>query len=156
MDGEQNIKLFNTDANDIALPSESLNDDSEDSSLISESIDSAILGDKVKTIIIPEDTEINPNNYIFDFTNLESINVMQLNSLKSLVSKSGDIQLYLYNDKKGLMAFGMGDKYALERVVPLIKEHVFDNAIHIYKDFVAGGKLEEVSTRDITKMRLNL
>ncbi len=156
MDNESTIKLFNTDPDAIAMPHIS-NEMVEDSSkLISESINEAILGDQVKTLIIPEDTEIAPYNYIFDFSDLSSINVIQKSSLKSLISKYGDIQLYIYNKTKGLTAFGMGDKYSLERLVPLLREFVFNNEIKVYKNFRVGETPEEVDHKDITKMRLNL
>ena len=81
---------------------------------------------------------------------------MQKNSLKALVSSEGTIQLYLYIKGKGLMAFGMGEKYTLEKMIPLLRFHVFDNEIKIYKDFKVGCKPVEIENRDITKMRLNL
>lgn len=156
MDNESNIKLFNTDQSAVVMPHIDKEVSKESSSLISESIDGAILGDKVKTLIIPEDTEIVPYNYIFDFSDLTSINVIQKSSLKSLISKYGEVQLYIYNRTKGLTAFGMGDKYSLERLVPLLREYVFNNEIKVYKNFRVGEKPEEVDHKDITKMRLNL
>lgn len=156
MDNDSGIKLFDVDKNDVVLPTIEKDATQESTELISEEIDGAILGDKVKTLIIPEDTDIAPYNYVFDFTNLQSINVVQKSSLKALISLYGDIQLYLYNDKNGLTAFGMGDKYSLERTIPLIKRFVFNDEIKIYKNFRVGEKLEEVVSKDITKMRLNL
>ena len=50
----------------------------------------------------------------------------------------------------------MGDKYSLERLVPLVREYVFNNEIKVYKNFKVGDKPEEVDHKDITKMRLNL
>lgn len=156
MDNESTLKLFNTDPDAIAMPHISSEVSEDSSKLISESINDAILGDQVKTLIIPEDTEIAPYNYIFDFSDLSSINVIQKSSLKSLISRYGDIQLYIYNKTKGLTAFGMGDKYSLERLVPLIREFVFNNEIKVYKNFRVGETPEEVDHKDITKMRLNL
>ena len=156
MDNESTLKLFNTDPDAIAMPHISSEVSEDSSKLISESINDAILGDQVKTLIIPEDTEIAPYNYIFDFSDLSSINVIQKSSLKSLISRYGDIQLYIYNKTKGLTAFGMGDKYSLERLVHLLREFVFNNEIKVYKNFRVGETPEEVDHKDITKMRLNL
>ena len=156
MDNESTLKLFNTDPDAIVMPHISSEVSEDSSKLISESINDAILGDQVKTLIIPEDTEIAPYNYIFDFSDLSSINVIQKSSLKSLISRYGDIQLYIYNKTKGLTAFGMGDKYSLERLVPLLREFVFNNEIKVYKNFRVGETPEEVDHKDITKMRLNL
>lgn len=156
MDNESNIKLFNTDQNAVVMPHISAEVDEGTASLMSDTLEGAILGDKVKTLIIPEDTEIAPYNYIFDFSDLQSINVIQKSSLKSLISRYGDVQLYIYNKTKGLTAFGMGDKYSLERLVPLLREYVFNNEIKVYKNFRVGERPEEVDHKDITKMRLNL
>ena len=156
MDNKDNIKLFNTDENAIQMPSIGTDMSDEQSSLISESIDGAILGEHVKTLILPEDLEIYPLNYIFDFTDLQSINSIQREALKSLVSMQGDVQLYLYRKSSGLTAFGMGEKYSLERMVPLIRQYIFENKIIIYKNFELGKPVSEVSSRDITKMRLHL
>ena len=151
-----NIKLFNTDENSVAMPSIQENSIEVQSELISESIDKAILGQQVKTLILPEDIEIYPQNYIFDFTDLESINTIQREALKSVVSMHGDVELYLYKKSSGLMAFGKGEKYSLERMVPIVKQYVFENKIKIYKNFEPGKPVKEVVSRDITKMRLNL
>lgn len=156
MDNTEGIKLFNTDGTNVSMPKINNDDITKESELVSESIDGAILGDKVKTLIVPEDTEIAPFNYIFDFTDLQSITVIQKSSLKSLISLYGDVQLYIYNKQKGLTAFGMGDRYSLERIVPIIREYVFNNEIKVYKNFRIGEKPEEVDRKDITKMRLNL
>ena len=156
MDNESNIKLFNTDHNAIVMPHISAEVSEDTASLMNDTLADAILGDKVKTLIIPEDTEIAPYNYIFDFSDLQTINVIQKSSLKSLISRYGDVQLYIYNKTRGLTAFGMGDKYSLERLVPLVREYVFNNEIKIYKNFRVGERPEEVDHKDITRMRLNL
>ncbi|MBO5386785.1 MAG: hypothetical protein J6A59_01395 [Lachnospiraceae bacterium] len=156
MDNNINIKLFNTDENNIAMPSVGNDDIKEQSSLMSESIDKAILGSQVKTLILPEDLDIYPTNYIFDFTDLQSINAIQKEALKSIVSLNGNVQLYIYKKSSGLMGFGMGEQYSLERMIPLIKQFVFENKIKVYKNFEKDKPLIEVVSRDITKMRLNL
>ena len=50
----------------------------------------------------------------------------------------------------------MGEQYSLERMIPLIKQFVFENKIKVYKNFEKDKPLIEVVSRDITKMRLNL
>lgn len=150
------IQLFGSDANDIAMPSIGTELSEEQQGLMSESISKAISGETVKTLLLPEDTEIAPLNYIFDFTDLTSINTVQKEALKGLVSYYGDVQLYLYKQKSGLTAFGMGDRYKLERMVPLIRSYIFNNEIKIYRNFAPGNPVEEVDTKDITRMRLNL
>jgi len=156
MDNSDSIKLFDTTSSDVVLPTISTEATEDSKSLISESIDRKILGDKVITLDIPEDSEISQENFIFDFTNFGQINVMQKNSLKSLLNSDGTVQLYLYIKGKGLMSFGFGEKYALEKLIPLIRFHVFNNEIKVYKNFKYGDKPVEVENRDITQLRLNL
>lgn len=156
MDSNGNIKLFNTDQDNVAMPSIGVATVDEQSALISESIEEAISGEQVKTLILPEDSEIAPLNYIFDFSDVQSINKIQQSALKALVARDGDVQLYLYRKQGGLTAFGEGNKYVLERMIPLIRHHVFNNEIKIYKNFAVGQEVEEVFAKDITKMRLNL
>ena len=155
MDNKETVKLFNTDQSKVVLPSLDNGTNGTDN-LISESIDGAISGEKVKTLLLKEDTDIAALNYIFDFTDLPVIEVMQKEALRALTSKYGDVQLYLYRKNQGLTAFGMGEKYRLERMIPIVKEAVFDNQIKIYKNFRRGEQPFEVNNKDITKMRLNL
>lgn len=154
MDKADDIKLISADPNKVALPS--INNDNNDSDLISESIDGAILGEQVKTLIIPEENEIYPLNYVIDLTNYKTMSALQKQSLVALLSVYGDIELYLYSDSMGLVSFGMGDKYSLERLIPLVKQYVFDDELAIYKNLQSNGQYEVVKGRDITKMRLNL
>lgn len=155
MDSTGNIKLFNTDQDKVVLPTISDNSE-EESNLISDSIDNAILGEKVKTLIIPEDADIYPVNYVIDINNVKTLNRIQMQSVNSLKSIYGDVPLYLYNDSRGLVLFGMGDKYSLERMLPIVKTYVFEDEIKVYKNLTIDGKFTEVNGKDITKMRLNL
>lgn len=156
MDRSNETQLFNTNANDISMPSikNELSDD--DKVLISDSIDSAILNKQVKTLILPEQTDISKLNYILDFTDLKRINRMQREAIQSLLSKDGDVHIYLYTRQKGLFSVGFGSKYTLERLVPILKKFVFDDELPIYKNFEVGKELIEVESKDITQMRLNL
>lgn len=151
-----NIKLFKEDKNEVAMPSIGTDMTSEQEELISDSIDTAIGGEQVKVVILKEVEEIAENNYIFDFTDLQSINVIQKEALKSLVSNTGNVQLYLYKKGSGLTSFGMGDRYNLELMVPLVKNYVFNDEVKVYKNYKVGERVKEVIGKDITKMRLHL
>lgn len=162
---DSDIKLFASDANDVTMPSSNIC--AEDTvKLKSDSIDEAVYGKTVKSLILSEDTIIAPENYIFDFSNVESINIIQKEALKALVTRTTKdnaeitddrqfVQLYLYN-KKGLVSFGYGEKYKLERMITVIKTNVFCDEIKIYKNFKVGEKPNEVENKDITKLRLLL
>lgn len=150
-----NIKLFNNDSSQVTLPQVSEQKVAEQSSLKSQSIESAISGTKVKTIILPEEAVIDEHNFIFDFSEMETISVFQREAIKSLISTDGDTSLYLYK-KNSLVKIGCGDKYTLERMIPIVRAHVFDNGIRVFKDFGDSKPVQEVEGRDITQLRLNL
>jgi hypothetical protein len=185
---ESKFSLFNTDPDDIAMPSitskaellekakqqENSSPSKEDVLDINKiethnhppvtmdlteehvSLKDTIMGEKVKTVLINEETEIYPYNYVLDFSEVDSINAIQKDALKALVTRDGDIKLYLYKKNTGLTSFGMGSKYQLESLMPLIKQYVFADAIKVYKNFNPNGVNHEVKSRDITKLRMNL
>ncbi len=151
-----NISLFNDDGNKVAMPSINKELDQNDKELVSESIDNAILNEQVKTLLLPETEEISPINYIFDFSEVESATFMQMLTIKGLKSKDGDVSIYLYNKSRALYFIGYGEKYKLERTLPLIKQFVFEDKIRIFKNFERGKEVNLVEGMDITQMRLNL
>ena len=158
MDSTGNINLFKDDGKMVAMPSIPSTQSESDAqpALISKGIDEAISGEQVKTILLPEDNGIEAENYVFDLMEIESISTMQLNSLKCLLSRYGDIAVYLHTKRAGLKYVGDGERYELERLVPLIKHYVFDDMITVYKDLQPGGIAHKVESKDITKMKLNL
>lgn len=156
MDNTSDIKLFKEDKNEIAMPSINIEMTSEQKELISDDINKAISGEQVKIVILKEVNEIAENNYVFDFTDLTSINVIQKEALKSLVSNNGNVQLYLYKKGSGLTSFGVGERYNLEMMVPLVRNYVFNSDIKIYKNYRVGEPAKEVVSKDITQMRLHL
>lgn len=156
MDNISDIKLFKEDRNEVAMPSINIEMTSEQKELISDDVSKAISGEQVKIVILKEVNEIAEDNYIFDFTELASINVIQKEALKSLVSNNGNVQLYLYKKGSGLTSFGVGERYNLEMMVPLVRNYVFNSDIKIYKNYRVGEPAKEVISKDITKMRLHL
>lgn len=150
-----NIKLFNSDTTEVALPNVSDEAVEEQKQLMSQSIEKEIGGRQVKKLILPEDSAIEHNNFLFDFSEVESISIFQKEAIKGLISNNGDTALYLYKPSS-LVRFGWGDRYTLERLIPIIREQVFGNEIRIFKDFQEGEPLNEVSKKDITKLRINL
>lgn len=150
-----NIKLFNTDSGDVALPNVSAEVVSEQQSMRSKNIEKEIGGSQVKKLIIPEDSEIDSSNIIFDFSEIESISIMQKEALKGLVSSKGDATIYLYR-KNSLVKVGYGKRHILERLIPMIKEQIFGSEVRVFKDFEVGKTPIELSKKDITKLRMNL
>lgn len=125
------------------------------SDLISEGLDRAILGDTVKSMMIPEDIEIAVPNYVIDFTALEELFEFQMEAIDALLHPEGDITLYAYT-KAGLAKLGRGMSSILDRILPVAISNLFDSQCKIYKDFVPGEALKMVSEKDITTMRLSI
>lgn len=150
-----NLKLFNSNTDEIVLPNVSPETVEEQKQLMSQSIEKEIGGKQVKKIILPEDSVIEHSNFLFDFSEVESISIFQKEAIKGLISKNGDTALYLYKPSS-LVRFGWGDRYTLERLVPILREQVFGNEIRVFKDFQEGQPIIEVSKKDITKLRINL
>lgn len=146
------IQLFKKDNNKIALPSNNIQEHKE---LMSESIKETISAETVKVLILPETAIIDELNFIFDFSKTETITVFQREALKSLISKNGDVTLYLYRTN-GLVEFGKGDKYLLERVLPLVSHFIFGDEVIIYKNYKIGEKAVKLAGRDVGHLRLNL
>lgn len=152
----QNLQLFSHDQNKVVLPSVKVEDTEKSGiSLMSEGVLEDISGETVKTLRIKEEFEIDPNNFILDLSDVGQVTAAQKDVIKSLIAKDGDTAIYLYK-KQGLIKLGVGNKYSLERVLPILKVHVFDNAIRIYKNFSRGCAVNEIDTKDITKLRLGL
>lgn len=153
---DTNLKLFKDDGLNISMPSINSNLATENKELISESIDRAILEKQVKTLLLPETTKINTPNYVLDVTNCDSLARIQMQVLHKLLSKEGDVNIYIYKGTKGLYFCGLADKYKLERIMPLIQKYVFEDKISIYKDFEIGAPVHTIKSKDITQMRINL
>ena len=63
------INLFDDDSNEIILPNVEINNEgASGSELISEDIGKAISGDKVKSMILPEENSILIPNYVIDLS----------------------------------------------------------------------------------------
>lgn len=161
-DVNDTIQLFKHDQSVVSMPTVTEEEvQKQNEELDSQDITGAISGKKIKTLLLPEESIISEINYIFDFSEVANISPFKKEALKSLVvpkdkeDENTIVSLYLYK-KNGLVEFGRGDRYVLERLMPLIKVHVFGDEIKIYKNFKRGKPLEEVSGRDITKLRLNL
>jgi hypothetical protein len=155
MEGD-NLKIFNSDGNDVVLPSIDAGEKA-DSKLISESIDTAILGDKVKKLIVPEDLDIEEVNIVLDISSIkESMSVFTTEVIKSLlVARNGDTAIYMYNIS-GMVKIGYGRRHELERTLPVIKEFALTDGLRIYKDYKRGKEIVEVRDIDVSMLRLNL
>lgn len=160
---DTDIKLFKDDSPVVAMPNISDEEvELQNKELESKDITEAISGKMVKTILVPEEAVIEEQNYIFDFSNTESITIYKREALKTTLNPHAgsdperDVAIYLHNSSGKLLKIGYGDKYELERLIPLLKSYIFGDEIRIYKNFKKGCNVVEVKKRDITQLRLNL
>lgn len=149
------ISLFDTPSDKLVMPSDNNEDLEKQKELTSNEVNGAIFGKNVKTVVLKEDDQITIPNYVLDFSECTEISVFQKEALKNLRHKDGDTAIYMYN-KKSLLKLGYGLGYKLENLLALTKRHVFSDEIKIYRDVEHNKPLEEVITRDITKLKLNL
>lgn len=153
---DNNINLLDAKADEPVMPTISDGLSEQYDKLRSDDVKGALLGETVKTLILPEDSKILDKNFIFDFSDKDIITIFQKDVLKSLVSDTGTVGLYLYG-KHGLVLFGLGEQYQLESLLPLIHKYVFANEITIYKDFQPGDlKPKVVDAKNIANMRIHL
>jgi len=151
----------------IMLPGKHINSDMS-KELRSEVIGDTLVTRKVSILNIPEEQEIDRKNFIFDFSKVSSISVFQKEALKSLLVKqntneviandevgNSETTIYMYKGKK-LVKLGKGDSSILERIVPIMKKHVFDEEIEIYRDYIIGEEVQKFECPDIGNMRMNL
>lgn len=147
------INVFDTpDNSDMILPGQT-NKSSEE--LISKDIDEQILGETVKSIMIPEDNGFIYPNYVIDFSNIDSVDPIQLIALNSLLRDNGDTAIYIYN-QGGIQKIGMGYNETLNRLLAPCTENIFNGKCRVYRDFDPNSPVVIVTTKDITHMRLSI
>ena len=126
-----------------------------DKGILSDSLEKALKGDTVKSVIIPEESIIFQPNYVLDFTGLSEMYEFQMEAIDSLLSSEGDVTLYAYTSG-GLAKLGTGLSSILDRILPLSMSHIFNDKCKVYKDYKIGTTPVIVSNKDITTMRIGL
>lgn len=149
------VNLFDAPSDQLVMPGSSPQDLAKQAELTKSEIDNAIYGKEVKVIVLPEETSVEYPNYVIDLTNLSEITVFQKAALQNLLSKHGDTAIYFYLGKK-FTRVGYGMAYKLENLLSLTKKHIFGDEIKIYRNLEKGKPVDEVVSRDVTKLRLNL
>lgn len=155
---ENNTGLFSDDGKHVIIPNISDDEVLRQSALISKDLGNSISEKVIDPLNIKEGTHIDTENYVFDYSRVQNINIFEKNVLKSLLNKeSGNVSLYLYNKSGKLSYIGKGERYTLARILPLLKGNVFSEELNILKDYVIGdSNIQLVNSKDITKLRLKL
>ena len=151
----ESIDLFSDNGKDPLIPVVPQGN-SVDDKLISKDISEAILGEYVKSIIIPESLDIVVPNYVLDFRGTEALRKHEVESLACLVDdEDGDIAIYACLGN-GLVSLGMGVSTRIERILPVYVQSLFGNSCRLYRDIERGKPLQEIKRHDVSKLRLRL
>lgn len=110
---------------------------------------------KIETLVIPKEQYIEEQNYVIDLSDVGEVTIFQKTALQNLLSKHGDVAIYFYMNEK-FMRVGMGDRVRLNYLIPLAKQHIFNNKIRIYRDYQVDKPVNEVTGLNIDDVRLNL
>lgn len=147
----------------VILPGSSENIGNKESikRFMTEVIGNTLVERKVVTLNIPEDSEVDDRNFVLDFGKVSSMSIFQKDALKSIVGVDANISenakttVYMYKNKK-LIKLGKGDSNTLERIIPIVREHIFGGDIEVYRDYRIGCKAVRYDYADIGRMRMNL
>lgn len=171
MDNTSGIKLFNDDSTEIAMPSVDI---PKDESFVADQLGDALEGEQVQKVLLPFSNVLEASNYVLDFTDISTITVFQKEALKGLLYKkhkktlkeldsedsSEDnvelITIYMYRKAKDTVELGKGEKFHLEKAIPLLKKYVFSDEIKVYKNYNPGSQEAIVITEKNISFRLNL
>lgn len=155
---ETSVNLFSDDGKHIEIPNIADEKLQAQQALMSENISTVISAETISPLNIKEGTQIDSENYVFDYSKVQNINIFEKNVLKSLLNKEqGNVSIYLYNKSGKLSYIGKGERYQLARILPLFKGNVFSSELNILKDYTIGDpNIQLVNSKDITKLRLKL
>lgn len=166
---DSSFKLFDTDGENPIIPSLDQKMDegainTEDirqqlksgTDLISEGLERAIKGETVKSMMIPEDSSFILPNYLIDISKVEEMGDHHTEALDALCDDDGDVVLYLNTLHGEITKIGRGLSSKLDRIIASSMANLFSSKARVFKDFMPGQKLNEVSTKSIETLRLNL
>lgn len=162
------INLFDSKADEVAMPGQSIKLDEAEISeqeikdslksttdVISQGIEGALSGETVKSVLIPEESDIIQPNYVIDFSELGEIEPIQSMAIDALLNEDGDMAVYGYTNG-GITKLGMGYSDVLNRVIASAIGNVFNNQCLIYRNYDIGKKLDIVDSKDISHLRLSI
>lgn len=152
MDNE--MRIFETDSNDIALPGQTP-ETADGKELMSEGIEEAILEEEVKTIILPEEYGIITPNYVIDMSDVEEVDEIQIRGLDALLNRDGDLAVYIHR-KGSIQKIGMAYSWILSRIIVQTINNIFNGKCTIYKDLAPGKEAYVVSSKNVSHLRLGI
>lgn len=162
------ISIFDTQADDIAMPGTVVNIDNAEISgedikniltstgdVISRGIEDALTGDTIKSVIVPEESDITLPNYVIDLSEVSEICEIHSTAIDALLNEDGDTAVYVYTNT-GIDKIGMGYGELLNRIIAPAISNIFNDKCLIYKNYQIGEDLDIVDGKDISNLRLSI
>lgn len=124
--------------------------------LKSKGVEEAISGERVKSVIIKENDDVEIPNFTIDISENNYVMDIQTLALDSILRENGDTALYILDEKLGLIKIGYGDRLMLNKVLPRIIYNVFGPEYKIYADFQIGKQAKLFNQANILTKRMNI
>ena len=155
-----NLELIKDDGKTVMMPSLTSEENEDYNSLKSKYVTEEITAETVATVIIEKSLNMELPNYVLDFSNCPEITIFQKEALQTITTKK-EIEaqqkaaIYIFNSTN-IIKIGYGETYKLEGIIPLMRDNVFNKEIRVYRNVDGVNPLDELKSRDKTKIRLRL
>lgn len=150
------ISIFSDNGEKAVIPSaESLGKSEDSLNLKSDGIEKAILGETVKSLMIPESFELLLPNYVLDFREAKSLRKHQIQALATLVVDDGDINIYVCLGN-GMEKLGTGYSWKLDDIIVPGMQSIFGDQCRVYHNVERDKPVQELKVFDPTAIRLDI
>lgn len=150
------LDLFGNDGRVPIKPSIDHDELNKNLSLKSNGIEDAIASSEyVKTLMIPENLNIELPNYVLDFRKAKVLRKHQIHTLTTLIRDDGDTNIYVCLTN-GMEKIGMGVGSILDTILLPGIQSVFGDACKLYKDVRPNYPVVELKQQDPKSIRLDL
>jgi len=150
------IEVFEgIDDSEMEIPKQEDNKDNIANKLMTVGIEEALVGDEVKSVLIPDDKSVIKPNYVINISNIKTVEHAQITALDSLLHVDGNVAIYLYMNNK-MQKVGMAYSNIVDRLIVVAVNNIFNNDCEIYKDVEVGKKVKMINSKDISYLRLSI
>lgn len=118
-------------------------------------MEDAISEATVKSVLLPTEEDIQVPNYVIDLSGIEEVDPIQIEVLDAFVMDQGNVAVYILI-QGSFQKIGMGNQAILDRIISKSVASSFGKECKVFKDYKIGEKPVVYSSKDITKLRLNI
>lgn len=122
------------------------------SELYTDGIEDALQSDKIKNVLLNDNTEIKVPSYMIDMSNIE-ITESALLAIKGLLDGKGTA-VYIKESSGMVILVGYGEDYKLYSLLDDLISLLYNGKCKLYKNNGKGFKL--VNNMDVSSIRINL